>query len=112
VNQYLYYKKNDIVSWGVEAEWFRDEEGYRVNAAVPSPGSPNATGYPRAPGFAGNFYNFQVGPRWTPLPNLTIRPDLRWDFYHGVLNSEGLRPYDNGAHNYQIALYTDVIVNF
>jgi hypothetical protein len=111
-NQYLYYKKNDIVSWGVEFEWFRDEEGFRVTAPVPSPGSPNARGWPRAPGFAGNFYNFTVGPRWTPLPNVVIRPNLRWDFYHGPLNSEGLRPYDAGKLNHQIALFTDLVLTF
>ncbi|HQU46526.1 MAG TPA: outer membrane beta-barrel protein, partial [Pirellulales bacterium] len=73
-NNYLYYKKNDIVSYGVEFEWFRDEEGFRVAAPVPSPGSPYASGWSRGPGFAGNFYNFTIGPRWTPLPNLVIRP--------------------------------------
>lgn len=112
INQYIYYKKNNIVSWGIEYEWFRDEEGFRVTAPVPSPGSPLATGWPRAPGFAGNFYNLTCGPRWTPLPNLTIRPNLRWDTYHGAKNSEGLDPYDNGTKNWQIALYTDIIVNF
>jgi hypothetical protein len=112
LNQYLYYKKNDIVSYGVEFEWFRDEEGYRVNAAVPSPGSPAGRGWPLAPGFAGNFYQTTIGPRWTPLPNLTIRPNLRADWYHGRKNSQGLDPYNNGTLNHQVAVYTDVIVNF
>lgn len=112
VNQYLYYKKNDIVSWGFEYEWFRDEEGFRVTAAVPSPGSPTALGWPRAPGFAGSFYNLTVGPRWTPKPNLVVRPNFRWDRYTGTLNSEGLHPYDAGTKNWQVLLATDVIVTF
>jgi hypothetical protein len=112
VNQYIYYKKNDIVSWGFNVEWFRDEEGYRVAGAVPSPGSPNGMGFSRGPGFAGNFYQMTMGPRWTPLPNLTVRPNLRWDWYHGAKDVNGLRPYDNGKLNHQIALYTDVLINF
>jgi hypothetical protein len=112
VNQYLYYKQNDIVSWGIEYEWFRDEEGFRVTAPVPSPGSPNAVGWPRAPGFAGSFYNLTVGPRWTPLPNLIIRPNFRWDRYTGTLNSEGLHPYDSGKKDWQVILATDAIVHF
>jgi hypothetical protein len=112
VNQYLYYKKNDIVSWGLGVEWFRDEEGFRVGAPVPSAGSPFARGWPLAPGFAGNFYQMTVGPRWTPLPNLIVRPNLRWDWYHGTKNAQGLDPYNNGTLNHQIALYTDVIVHF
>ena len=111
-NNYLYYKKNDIVSYGVEFEWFRDEEGFRVTAPVPSPGSPNARGWPRAPGFAGNFYQTTVGPRWTPLPNLVVRPNLRADWYHGPLNSEGLHPFNGGKLNHQVAVYTDIILTF
>lgn len=111
-NQYLYWKKNDLWSWGVNFEWFRDEEGFRVTAPVPSPGSPNATGWPRAPGFAGNFYQITFGPRWTPLPNLVVRPNFRADWYHGPNNSENLRPYDGGKRNLQQILATDVIVTF
>lgn len=111
-NQYLYWKKNDLWSWGINFEWFRDEEGFRVTAPVPSPGSPNAFGWPRAPGFAGNFYQITFGPRWTPLPNLVVRPNFRADWYHGPNNSENLRPYDGGKRNLQQILGTDVIVTF
>jgi hypothetical protein len=112
VNQYIYYKKNDIVSWGAEFEWFRDEEGFRVTAPVPSPGSPNARGWPRGPGFAGDFFNVTLGPRWTPLPNLVVRPNLRWDWYHGATDVNGLKPYDGGKLNHQVAFYTDFVIPF
>lgn len=111
-NQYLYWKKNDLWSWGINFEWFRDEEGFRVTAPVPSPGSPNAVGWPRAPGFAGNFYQITFGPRWTPLPNLVVRPNFRADWYHGPNNSENLRPYDGGKRNLQQILATDVVISF
>lgn len=112
VNQYLYYKKNDIVSWGINAEWFRDEEGFRVAAQVPSPGSPNAAGWPGLPGFAGSFYQMIFGPRWTPRPNLVIRPNLVWDWYSGTANQAGLYPFDSGTKPWQIILSTDAIVTF
>ncbi len=110
-NQYLYWKKNDVWSWGINFEWFRDEEGFRVGAAVPSPGSPNALGYPLS-GFAGNFYQTTMGPRWTPLPNVTVRPNFRCDWYSGQPNQQGLRPFQNGLSNFQQILGTDVIVTF
>ncbi|HEX7447021.1 MAG TPA: outer membrane beta-barrel protein [Pirellulales bacterium] len=112
INQYLYWKKNDLWSWGVNFEWFRDEEGFRVTAAVPSPGSPNAIGWPRGPGFAGNFYQITFGPRWTPLPNVVVRPNFRADWYHGPNNVENLRPFDGGRRNLQQILATDVIITF
>ncbi|HVC98117.1 MAG TPA: outer membrane beta-barrel protein [Pirellulales bacterium] len=110
-NQYLYWKKNDVWSWGFNFEWFRDEEGFRVGAAVPSPGSPSALGYPLS-GFAGSFYQCTMGPRWTPLPNLTVRPNFRCDWYDGSVNAAGLRPFDNGKLNFQQILGTDVIMTF
>ncbi|HEX5445564.1 MAG TPA: outer membrane beta-barrel protein, partial [Pirellulales bacterium] len=112
VNQYLYWKKNDLWSWGINFEWFRDEEGFRVTAPVPSPGSPNAVGWPRLPGFAGNFYQITFGPRWTPLPNVVVRPNFRADWYHGPNNVENLKPFDGGKRNLQQILATDVIITF
>jgi hypothetical protein len=111
-NIYLYWKKNEVWSWGINGEWFRDEEGYRVSAAVPSPGSPFAAGWPLAPGFAGNFWQCTFGPRWTPLPNLVVRPNFRADWYTGTLNSQGLKPYDAGTKNFQQILGTDVVMTF
>jgi hypothetical protein len=110
-NNYLYWKKNAVWSWGLNSEWFRDEEGFRVGNAVPSPGSPRARGYALS-GFAGNFYAITFGPRWTPLPNLVIRPNFRADFYQGPHNAAGLKPFDGGTKNFQQILGTDAIVTF
>lgn len=112
INQYLYYKYSNRWSWGVGIEWFRDEDGFRVSAPLPSYGSPNARGWPRGPGFAGNFYQCTLGPRWTPHPNLVVRPNLRFDWYSGKTDINGLHPYDDGTKNYQQILATDVIVTF
>lgn len=110
-NNYLYWKRNNVWSWGLGSEWFRDEEGFRVGNAVPSPGSPHARGYALS-GFAGNFYDVTFGPRWTPLPNLVIRPNFRADWYQGPHNAAGLKPFDGGKKNFQQILGTDAIVTF
>jgi hypothetical protein len=112
INQYLYYKYSNRWSWGINGEWFRDEDGFRVAAPVPSFGSPNARGFAQGPGFAGNFYQVTMGPRWTPHPNLVIRPNLRFDWYGGKSDINGFRPYDNGTKSQQQILATDVIVTF
>lgn len=111
LNSYLYYTANAFWSWGVNSEWFRDEDGFRVGGVLPSGGSPNARGMTRG-GFAGNFYAVTVGPRWTPLPNLVVRPNFRWDMYDGKLNDAGQRPFDDGSKRHQEVLATDVIITF
>jgi hypothetical protein len=63
-------------------------------------------------GFAGNFYQMTFGPRWTPNPNLVIRPNMRWDWYDGNRNAAGLTPYGDGQRWQQGILGTDVIVVF
>jgi hypothetical protein len=126
INQYLYYKHNNQWSWGANFEWFRDEEGFRVGGFLPNYpndtnggpsntrgwGSSGATGV-FAGGFAGSFYQMTFGPRWTPMPNLVIRPNARFDWYAGP-NGTGLyaHPYDAGRRTNQGLLMTDLILVF
>ena len=132
INQYIYYKHNNQWSWGFNFEWFRDEEGFRVGGFLPNYpnttnggvsntqgwGSSNATGA-FAGGFAGSFYQMTMGPRWSPFPNVVIRPNARFDWYSGpngnVTGANGvtyLKPYDAGTRSNQGLLMTDVIVVF
>jgi hypothetical protein len=110
LNQYLFYKVNNAWTWGASYEWFRDEEGFRVGAAVPSVFSPNSSGNAVGPGFAGNFCETTWGPQWRPggSQNLLIRPNLRWDWYNGKANSAGQLPYDSGTRSQQFIWGTDV----
>jgi Putative beta-barrel porin-2, OmpL-like. bbp2 len=110
LNQYLFYKVSDSWTWGASYEWFRDEEGFRVGAAVPSVFSPNSSGNAVGPGFAGNFCETTWGPQWRPggSQNLLIRPNLRWDWYNGGRNSAGQLPYDSGTRSQQFIWGTDV----
>ncbi|HEX3870726.1 MAG TPA: hypothetical protein VHV77_09835, partial [Pirellulales bacterium] len=67
--------------------------------------------------YVGNFYQVTMGPRWTPNPNLVIRPNLRFDWFDGKLgpNNPGVAgggglPFGDGTKATQGILGTDVIV--
>ena len=123
INQYLYYKVSDKWTWGANFEWWRDEEGYRVagflpvNSVGPVPSGifSNQRGFPtNRSGYAGNFYQTTIGPRWYPTGNANffVRPNLRIDWFDGTSTNGGganLRPYDSGNKNYQGLLVTDVV---
>lgn len=130
VNQYLYYKVNDKWTWGGNFEWWRDEEGFRVASFLPGPGAHNMApsgitgnmnGVPFAAlpgGYAGNFFQTTVGPRWYPTgkPNFFVRPNFRYDWYNGGfdtnVNPGGLKPYSDGSKNQQALFVTDVCILF
>ena len=95
INQYVFYTLNDCWAAGTRVEWFRDDDGVRV---------PDFAGNT---GFAGNFYGVTSGLRWTPCSNLTVRPEVRWDWYDGV----GL-PFDDGAKDDQFSAAVDAILLF
>jgi hypothetical protein len=132
LNQYIYYKASNQWSWGFNFEWFRDEEGFRVGGFLPNyanttnGGNSNTQGWGSnsnvgtyAGGFAGSFYQMTMGPRWSPFPNVVIRPNARFDWYSGPAgNATGANgvsykdPYDAGRRNNQGILMTDVILVF
>lgn len=122
VNQYMYYTSSadSKVQWGINGEWFRDEDGYRVGGFLPNftnntNGGPTATrGLPlNRSGYAGNFYRVMIGPRYAMTKNLLIRPSLVFDWFDGeARNAGGLRPYDDGSDNNQQMLATDAVLVF
>jgi hypothetical protein len=115
-NGYAFLKLNDCWSFGMNVEWFRDDDGYRVASLLANAdnGTTRSARLPpagAAGGFAGNFYQCTVGPKWTPHANVTIRPNMRWDHYNGV-SPGGQDPYDNGTDDDQFILATDMILTF
>src|SRR5690606_1023500 len=106
LNQYLIYTVNDCWSYGLRAEWFRDDDGVRVG------GIGNTAGTKRrgwtGGGFAGDFYEVSIGANWKPHANVLVRPELRWDWYDGPAGNGGLQPYDDGTSDDQFLLGTDV----
>lgn len=114
LNSYLYRKLNDKWSIGLNSEWFRDEEGFRVGGVTPSPFGPGAHGLSLArSGYSGSFYRMAFGPRWQPHSNVIMRTAFIWDRYDGkVNNAGGLRPFDDGQRRHQEVLGTDMIITF
>jgi len=125
LNQYLFYKISDCWTWGTRAEWFRDEEGFRVGGFQGVTPSGSFRGLPAGPGtpanlirygYAGNHYEITSGANWKPHANVTVRPNVRWDVFEGkidrAVNTAGLRPYDDGTKNWQVLLGFDVITLF
>ena len=122
LNQYIYYVHNDKWTWGLNGEWFRDEEGFRVGGFLPvppgssTPGSPNfvnTSGLSTArAGFAGNFFQTTMGPKWQFHKNMFLRPNLRFDYFDGPSNSGGLLPFGDGNKHWQGILATDLAVVF
>jgi hypothetical protein len=76
VNQYLFYKINCCWTLGCRFEWFDDPEGYMVTGLRPG----NTDALYR---FPGSFYETSVGLNYKPNGNLTIRPEVRYDWYTG-----------------------------
>jgi hypothetical protein len=113
-NSYLYWNMTCRCQWGMNAEWFRDQGGFRVGGVLPSLGSPNARGLSLArSGYDGSFYRFGFGPKYYFTPNLYGRAAFIADVYDGkVNNAGGLRPFDDGLRNHQQVISFDVIWTF
>ena len=95
---YLFHDINDCWSAGARIDWFRDEDGQRVDVNGAGPGS---------------FYEGTLGLNWQPHPNIRIRPECRWDWFVG----QG-RPFDSrsggmsGTAVSQFAGALDVVLTF
>lgn len=120
INSHLYYDVSDKVVAGIRAEWFRDQNGFRVcspgrvAAATDNKGVSYAT--------AGNFlstcapasyYEFTAGVTWKPKSWLSLRPNVRYDFVEDVTTGAAL-PFSNGskAVTDQVLFSTDFTVTF
>lgn len=115
LNQYIFYTQNECWQWGFNFEWFRDEEGFRVGGFLPNlpntPASSRIRGLDTArAGFAGNFYQMTMGPKWNWNKNMFLRPNVRVDWYGGGPNANGLLPYGDGEKHSQGILATDLVI--
>jgi hypothetical protein len=109
VNQYLFYTLNDCWKFGGRFEWFRDDDGFRLQAAPVRLGGLAALGVAGLPDVAaGNYYEFALGANWTPHANLVVRPELRWDWSDGT----ALAPYNDLTKDSQFMAAVDAILFF
>ena len=107
LDQYLIYTINSQLSIGSRVEWFRDDDGARVEGI----GNLNL-GWDGKPGFRGTFSEATFGLNWRPGSNLVVRPEARWDFYSGTRNIDDQLPFGDGTRSEQFLLATDVILTF
>jgi hypothetical protein len=99
INQYLFFKINDCWSLGGRFEWFHDDDGLWI---------PNVAW---AGGSAPDYYALTLGLNWKPHANLTIRPEIRYDWANGRFTA-GNRPFNDGADREQFSGGVDLIFTY
>lgn len=123
LNQYLFYQISNRLTWGINFEWWRDEDGFRVAGFLPSDFPSGITGHQRGfpldrLGYRGNFYQVTMGPKWYPFntKNIFVRNSTRVDWFQGnidpTLNPAQKKPYDSGQENWQVIFVTDMVMLF
>ena len=110
IEQALIRKLNDRWSLGLRFEWARDEDGSRIAGIGNAIGS--SKGWRGQPGFAGSWYDATVGLNYRPHPNVVVRPEVRWDWYHGSPNVAGQLPFDHYQATSQFTTAMDMIITF
>jgi hypothetical protein len=92
VNQYLYYTINDCWKAGMRFEWFRDENGSRVQSVHRT----------------ADYFELSSGLNWTPNDRVCVRPELRWDW----TGTADVYPYGDATRSNQLLLDCDVVLKF
>ena len=86
INNHLLYKLNDQWTAGMRVEWLRDNADYIF-----------------APG---DYYGLTWGLNWNPCKNVSIRPEVRYDWCNGAT------PFADGKRSDQISGGCGVVVSF
>lgn len=97
---YLTHELHKKLLVGMRYGWFNDVDGTRV--------------FPRAgfPANAPGAYNgLTFGLNYLPHKNVTIRPEVRWDWFdaHGALPPG---PFDGGTNRNQFMAAVDLVISF
>ncbi len=114
LNQYLFYKVSDCMTYGIRAEWFRDQNGYRVGGFLGTTPNGSLRGLSgNRSGYFGSFYEVTMGANYKYSANTTIRPYVRFDWFSGFssnpVGGNPDRPFAAGFGNSQTLLGFDVV---
>ncbi|MCX7103690.1 MAG: porin [Methylococcales bacterium] len=120
INSHTYYDIKDNLSIGLRAEWFRDQNGFRVcspgrvaAAADNSGGNYAAAGSYGSTCVAASWYQVTAGLTYKPKKWLNIRPNIRYDYADGTnINGSTYMPFGNANQTYQVLMSTDVVITF
>jgi hypothetical protein len=101
INNHFLYKLNDQWGAGLRFEWLRDGGGYISDTGEGT----------------GNYYQITLGLNWNPYKNVSIRPEVRYDWANG-----GATPFgpastfgdypDAGTRSDQVSGGVGVVVSF
>ncbi|UCO96013.1 porin [Metapseudomonas lalkuanensis] len=97
-----YHRLGDNLMWNSRAEWFYTDAPVHVVMANIDP----QTGIPD-PSW-GSFYGFTTNLAWTPVPNVRLRPELRYDIHSG----NGRDAFGDGREDSQLVGSFDITVFF
>jgi hypothetical protein len=121
VNSHFTYDIKDNLTAGIRAEWFRDQNGFRVCSPARVGAATNGAGNSYALGDqpnnstcnAASYYAVTAGLNWKPMKWLNIRPNVRYDWVDGTVAATGgqYRPFGNAKQD-QFLFSTDFSVNF
>ena len=118
------YDLTDDLGIGLRAEWFRDNNGFRIagpgrcgasyNLRVPGDAS---TGYQYAcqgqgssyPWAGASYYAFTLGANYKPLKWVMVRPNVRYDFSS---QDTFMTSTPGEMVDYQFTFSTDVVITF
>jgi len=104
-----FYTVDPRLTFGLRAEWWRDDDGTRTAFA----NSDNGGATWNRPGYAGNFYEVTMGATYKVYQNLRLRPEVRFDWFNGnAANGSNSRPYNDQRDNFQATVGADVIWEF
>ena len=114
INSHLYYDLKDNLSIGMRAEWFRDQNGFRVFAPGRVSAATNGSGYSYAlPGGASSgagagYYELTWGLNWKPTKWLNLRPNVRYDW---IDSTSTTNQFGDGKQD-QVLFSNDFTVTF
>ena len=103
VAQYLQWQWSETLSFGVRAEWFRDDGHTRIQKSPVSMPFRELTGK--------DYYEITLGANWKPTRYLTIRPEVRYDRSDVKVNGQG-GAYSNFTKKEMVSFAIDGIFRF
>lgn len=117
INTHLTYDVADTIVAGLRAEWFRDQNGFRVcspgrvGTATDNQGSSYAASF-LSTCSAASYYAVTAGVTWKPQSWLSLRPNVRYDWADSQTKMFDVNSSGAGQKSDQFLFSTDVTITF
>ena len=117
INSHLTYDVTDTVVAGLRAEWFRDQNGFRVCSPGRVGAATDSTGSSYAASFlstcsAASYYAITAGVTWKPKTWLSLRPNVRYDWADSQTKMFDVNASGAGQKSDQFLFSTDMTISF